>query len=192
VALAAAEGQNVAALIVIALRVVLPLTILRWPLAGGLLAMAVDALDVVLVDGIASALGQPGEFGPFYAQLDKWLDIYYLGLELVVVRRWPESILRDTAILLFVWRLAGVIAFEVTAHRPLLLIYPNLFENFYIYVLVVRRWFPAFMPRTVPQVLVALGALLVPKMIQEYVLHWEELHPWQWLRDQVISPLLGR
>ena len=110
----------------------------------------------------------------------------------VVVRRWPESIARDSAILLFVWRLAGVIAFEVTAFRPLLLIYPNLFENFYLYVLIVRRWFPRFMPRTVPQVLVVLGALLVPKMIQEYVLHWEQLHPWQWLREQVIGPILGR
>ena len=50
--------------------------------------MVVDALDVVLVDAIAGSLGQPGEFGPFYAQIDKWLDIWYLGLELVVVQRW--------------------------------------------------------------------------------------------------------
>jgi hypothetical protein len=181
-----------AALIVIALRVVLPLTILRWPLAGGLLAMAVDAFDVVLVDAIAAVLGQPGEFGPFYAQLDKWLDLYYLALELVVVRRWPESIPRDAAILLFVWRLAGVVAFEVTAHRPLLLIFPNLFENFNLYVLIVRRWFPALLPRTVSQALVVLAALAVPKAIQEYVLHWEQLHPWQWLRHEVIEPVLGR
>jgi hypothetical protein len=58
------------ALIVIALRIVLPLTNLRWPLAGGLLALVIDATDVVLVDGIASLLGQPPEFGPIYAQLD--------------------------------------------------------------------------------------------------------------------------
>ena len=42
------EGRSGAALIVIALRVVLPLTILRWPLAGGILALVIDALDVVL------------------------------------------------------------------------------------------------------------------------------------------------
>jgi hypothetical protein len=189
----ATAGLNpMPALIVIALRLVLPLTILRWPLAGGLLAMAVDALDVVLVDAIAGALGQPGEFGPFYAQLDKWIDIYYLSLELVVVRRWPESLPRSAAILLFVWRFAGVVAFEVTAHRPLLLIFPNLFENFFIYVLVARRWFPSFMPRTVPQLLAVLVALLIPKIIQEWVLHREELHPRQWLRDQVIGPVIGR
>jgi hypothetical protein len=145
----------------------------------------------VLVDAIAGVLGQPGEFGPLYAQIDKWLDLYYLALELVVVRRWPESLLRRAASYLFVWRLAGVIAFEVTAYRPLLLIFPNLFENFYLYVLIVRWWFPALVPRSVVQLLVVLVTLLVPKLLQEYVLHWEELHPWQWLREQVIRPLLG-
>ena len=180
------------AILVIALRLILPLTILRWPLTGGLLALVLDAIDVVLVDAIAAALGQPGEFGPFYAQIDKWLDIYYLSLELLVVLRWSETLPRNAAVLLFVWRLAGVIAFEVTADRPLLVIFPNLFENFYLYVQIVRRWFPKVMPRTVIQVLVVLVALLIPKTIQEWALHWEELHPWQWLRNDVLGPLLGR
>jgi hypothetical protein len=180
-----------AAIFVIALRLGLPLTILRWPLAGGLLAMLVDATDVVLVDAIASALGQPGEFGPVYAQIDKWLDIYYLSLELIVVLRWAETLPRNAGVLLFVWRLAGVIAFEVTAVRPLLLIFPNLFENFYLYILIVRRWFPKLIPRSVIQLLLVLAALLIPKEIQEWVLHWEELHPWQWLRNEVLGPLLG-
>ena len=115
-----------------------------------------------------------------------------MGLELVVVLRWSEALPRNAALLLFVWRLAGVIAFEVTAHRPLLLIFPNLFENFYLYVLIARRWFPSLIPRTVFHLLVVLMVLLVPKMIQEWVLHWEELHPWQWLRNEVIEPLLGQ
>ena len=180
------------ALIVIALRLTVPLTILRWPLAGALLSMLVDAVDVVLVDAIAGILGQPGEFGPFYAQIDKWLDMYYLSLELVVVRRWTESLPRSMATYLYVWRLAGVIAFEVTAYRPLLLIFPNLFENLFLYVQIVRRWFPRLMPKTVAQMLLVLAVLLVPKLVQEYILHWEELHPWQWLRDQVIGPVFGR
>ena len=181
-----------ASIIVIGLRLVLPLTILRWPLGGAILSMLLDALDVVLVDAFARVLGEPGEFGPFYAQIDKWLDMYYLTLELVIARRWNEPIPRQAAILLYVWRLAGVIAFETTAYRPLLLIFPNLFENFYLYILVVRRWFPRFVPRTMLQLAVVLAALLVPKMIQEWALHWEELHPWQWLRNEVLEPILGR
>ncbi|TAK00489.1 MAG: hypothetical protein EPO36_08565 [Chloroflexota bacterium] len=179
------------ALIVIGLRLALPLTILRWPLAGGVLAMVVDALDVVLVDAIARAVGQPPEFGPFYAQIDKWLDLYYLGLELIVVRRWPELLPRRAATGLFAWRLIGVILFEITAYRPLLVVFPNLFENLYLYVLVVRRWFSWLMPRTVAQTLLVLVVLLIPKLIQEWVLHWEELHPWQWLRETFVVPILG-
>jgi len=179
------------ALIVIAIRVLVPLSILRWPLAGGLLSLVVDALDVVLVDTIAGLLGQPPEFGPIYAQLDKWLDLYYLALEVIVARRWPEVVARRAAYLLFAWRLLGVILFEITVERPLLVIFPNLFENFFLYVLVVRRWFPRFMPQTVRQTILVNAILLVPKEIQEYVLHWEELHPWQWLRETIIKPLLG-
>jgi hypothetical protein len=43
-----------------------------------------------------------------------------------------------------------------------------------------------------PQTLIALVALLVPKLVQEWVLHWEQLHPWQWLRSEVIAPIIGR
>ena len=179
------------ALIVIALRLVLPLSILRWPLAGGLLALVIDALDVALVDAIASVMGVGLGFGDQYAQMDKWLDIYYLGLELVVVRRWSEVWPRRAATVLFGWRLIGVILFEITVYRPLLLVFPNLFENVYLYVLVVRRWFPRFLPQTAGQTLLVCGVLLVPKLVQEWVLHWEELHPWQWLRETFIKPLLG-
>jgi hypothetical protein len=167
------------------------LTILRWPLAGGLLALVVDAVDVALVDAFANLLGEQPEFGPFYAQLDKWLDLYYLAIEVVVARRWTNPVTRGTAYALFAWRLVGVIVFEVTVYRPLLVVFPNLFENYYLFVLVAIRWFPRFEPRTWVQSAVAALILLIPKEIQEYVLHWEQLHPWHWLRETLIEPLLG-
>jgi hypothetical protein len=177
------------AAIVVAIRLILPLAILRWPLAGGVLCLVVDAGDVILVDAIASVLGEPPEFGPAYAQIDKWLDIWYLGLEAFVARRWPETLIRRTTLALFAWRLIGVVLFEITVYRPLLLVFPNLFENVYLYVLVARRWFPAFVPRTPRAVAVVLVVLLAPKLVQEWVLHWEELHPWQWLRELILRPL---
>ena len=57
-------------LIIILIRLIVPLTILRWPLAGGLFSMLLDALDVVLIEMI----GQGGF--EHYAALDKmkaWL-----------------------------------------------------------------------------------------------------------------------
>src|SRR5262245_930423 len=179
------------ALIVIAIRLLVPLSILRWPLAGGLLSLVVDAVDVILVDAIAGLLGQPGEFGPTYAQIDKWLDLYYLALELVVSRRWVEVVPRRTAAALFGWRLIGVILFEITVSRPLLVVFPNLFENYYLFILIARRWFPRFVPRTWAHSLIACLLLLIPKEVQEFVLHYEELHPWQWLRETLVKPLLG-
>jgi hypothetical protein len=153
--------------------------------------MAVDAFDVVLVDATAYAIGQPSEFGPFYAQTDKYFDTYYLSLELIVVRRWPEMLPRRVATGLFLWRLIGVIAFEVTGQRPLLLVFPNLFELFFLYVLVVRRWAPALMPRTAVQVAAVVVVLLAPKLVQEWLLHVQQVHPWFWFRQTFIEPVLG-
>ena len=181
-----------AAAIVVAIRLILPLAILRWPLAGGILCLLVDAVDVVLVDAVAGVLGEPPEFGPTYAQIDKWLDIWYLGLEAYVVRKWPETLIRRATLALFAWRLVGVVLFEITVMRPLLLVFPNLFENVYLYVLVARRWAPALVPRTPRGVLAVILVLLVPKLVQEWVLHWEELHPWQWLRERILGPFAMR
>ena len=172
-----------AELIVVGLRLALPLSILRWPLAGGIAAMILDAVDVVLVDFFAGLLGEPLGFGSVYPQLDKWLDTYYLTIELLVSRRWPEAVLRRGLAALYGWRVIGVIAFEVTGVRPLLLVFPNLFENVFLYVLIVRRWFPRFVPRTAGEFVLASAVLLVPKELQEYVLHFAQIHPYQLLRS---------
>jgi hypothetical protein len=180
----------VAVLIVIALRLIVPLSILRWPLAGGLISMVLDGADVILVDALGRAFGEPTEFGPIYAQLDKLLDTWYLTLELIVTRRWHEPLLRRTALVLYLWRLIGAIAFELTDIHPLLVVFPNLYENFFLYILIMWRFAPRLVPKTLPQLLLVLAVLYVPKAIQEWLLHWEEAHPWQWLRDTVIRPLL--
>jgi hypothetical protein len=169
--------------IVIGIRVLIPLTILRWPIGGVLASLIVDALDVVLVDALARAFGEPLEFGAFYSQIDKWLDTWYLGLAAFMAWRWPEPMLRWAALALFAWRLVGVILFEATASRELLLVFPNLFENFYLFVAIVRRFVPRFLPRTWVQLGLVLVLLWIPKIVQEWVLHWEQLHPWQWLRE---------
>ena len=114
------EGE----LIVIGLRLAIPLLILRYPLAGGVAAMVLDALDVVIIDSLGL-----GGFGDHYSQLDKLLDTYYLTLELIVAFRWMSTYARLPAIALYVYRGIGVIAFEASGARALLLVFPNLYEN---------------------------------------------------------------
>ena len=172
-----------AILIVIALRALVPLSILRYPLGGAVACLLLDAFDVVLVDALAGLLGEPAEFGPVYPALDKVLDTWYLGIELFVAwTRWPERALRWTAAGLFAWRFVGVVLFELTAVRPLLLVFPNLFENFYLYVTVCRKWAPRLLPRRWITLLTVLVVLLLPKLAQEWLLHFAQFHPWQWLK----------
>jgi hypothetical protein len=89
------------------------LPVLRWPLAGGILAIVVDLSDLLLRDVL--------DLGgiPDYQAFDKWIDQVYLGAFLVVALRWagPE---RAIAVGLYLFRLVGFVAFELTGERALL------------------------------------------------------------------------
>jgi len=172
---AATEGQ----LFVIALRVLAPLLILRWSLTGGILAMLVDALDVVIVEFFG-----PGGMGGHYSQLDKGLDSYYLGLEAAVAWTWVNQWARWTALALFVYRLVGAVLFEATEVRALLLVFPNLFENWWLYCVIVARVRPRWLPTSWRSTLAPLLVLLVPKLGQEWLLHVAEAKAWDWIKQQ--------
>jgi hypothetical protein len=123
--------------LVLAIRLTVPLTIVRWPLAGGLLSIAADTIDILLFD----LFGFPSVAN--YQQIDKILDCYYLAIEFLVVQRW-ETLPRSVASALFAYRVAGVVLFELSDARALLLVFPNLFELFFLFVLVVRHSYPAY------------------------------------------------
>jgi hypothetical protein len=164
-------------IVVIALRIVVPLLSLRKPLAGGILAMALDGLDVVIVE-----LFGAGGMGSAYHQLDKVLDLWYLGLEAWVASRWEMRVPRIIALALFGWRVIGVALFEILDWRPILFIFPNLFENWFLFVLVVWRWFPRVDLRTWRPALTWLLVLYIPKLGQEYLLHIAQAQPWDWIK----------
>jgi hypothetical protein len=167
-------------IIIIALRVVVPLLILRRPLAGGIIAMLLDALDVVLVELISE-----GGMGDHYHSIDKILDLWYLGLEAWVAWHWTARIPRLIAIGLFAWRVVGVILFELTDARWLLFAFPNLFEHWFLFVLIVWKWFPRVRLDTWRQALIWLVILYIPKLGQEYLLHVAEAQPWDWIKNQL-------
>ena len=148
--------------IALAARLLVPLTILRWPLVGGILSIAADTVDIV----IFNIWGFPSWD---YQRFDKTLDLYYLALELVVVQRWLRFE-RCLASILFAYRLVGILLFEVAGWRAALLVFPNLFEVYYLLPLGVTRFAPryALTPR---RTLGWLALLLLPKLAQEYLLH---------------------
>lgn len=146
-------------------------------------------LDVVLVDVLQGLLGEPQiGFGNYYQRFDKWLDVYYLTFEAIVCLTWSNHLARNTAVTLFLFRLVGIGAFEITGEefRKLIFFSPNLFENFFLYYIICERWWPKLIP-TKPNTLVTVLAILyIPKFAQEYVLHFAEVKRWQWIRTNLL------
>jgi hypothetical protein len=169
-------------LVIVLIRLAVPLAIFRWPLAGGLASMLFDALDVVLIELIGL-----GGFGDHYNTTDKLLDTYYLAIEWIVALRWDSPFARWPALVLFPYRIMGVVLFEVTGERVMLFIFPNLFENWWLYCAIVERFVPSVYPRSWRSMLIPLTVLLIPKIAQEYLLHYREAQPWDWIKRNVLG-----
>lgn len=171
-------GQSV----VILLRILVPLAIPRFPFWGGVASLLLDGTDVIIVELFGS-----GGMGDHYHRLDKVLDLYYLGLEAWVSLRWSERLPRMASIALFAYRLVGVVLFELFGARWLLFLFPNLFENWFLFVAGRDRFFPAYRLHTVRRVVAWLLVLYVPKIGQEYLLHVAEAQPWGWFKENVLG-----
>ena len=154
-------------LVIGAIRVFGSLPVLRWPLAGGILAILVDLSDLLLRDVL--------ELGgiPDYQAFDKWADQVYMAAFLAVALRWtgPE---RTIAVALYIFRLVGFVGFEATGQRDLLLLFPNVFEPWFLLVAAVHRFRPAMTWRPVG-IVAALAILVALKEVQEWALHGARL-----------------
>jgi hypothetical protein len=149
-------------LVIAAIRIAGSLPVLRWPLAGGILAVLVDLSDLLLRDVLD--LGGVGD----YQSLDKWLDQVYLATFLIVALRWAGWP-RRIAVALYVYRLFGFVAFELTGERALLLVFPNVFEVWFLLVAAVGAdRVAAWSASRYAAVLVLLTAA---KEVQEWAIH---------------------
>jgi hypothetical protein len=171
-------------LVIALVRIAGSLPVLRWPLAGGILAILVDLSDLLLMN-VLDLGGVPD-----YQRLDKLLDLVYMATFLAVALRWtgPD---RWVSVALFAWRMVGFVAFELTGERALLLVFPNVFEPWFLLVaLLHHRWDPV--PWTRWPFVGAMGGLLLVKEIQEWALHYARLfdgitaleaidRAWRWL-----------
>ncbi len=152
--------------VIAAVRIAGSLPVLRWPFLGGLLAILVDLSDLLLRD-VLDLGGVPD-----YQSLDKWLDQVYLGAFLAVALRWVGPA-RTVAVALYLFRLVGFVAFEITHERALLLLFPNAFEFWFIAVAAlgderVARWSRG-------RLALLLAILTGLKEVQEWALHGARL-----------------
>ena len=153
-------------LVIAVIRIAGSLPVLRWPLAGGVLAVLVDLSDLLLRDALD--LGGVGD----YQSLDKWLDQVYMAAFLVVALRWGDPA-RSIAVALFAYRLVGFMFFELTGERLLLLVFPNVFELWFLLVAAAGPARVADWSRA--RLAVMLLALTAVKEGQEWAIHGARL-----------------
>ena len=161
-------------------RFLLPLLIPRYPLPGILASLVLDGVDQTIFQQF-TGLALEG-----YQGYDKALDIYYLSIAYIsTLRNWANSFALRVSRFLFYWRLAGVVLFELTHLRWLLLIFPNTFEYFFIfYEACVFRWDPERMTK---RLLIGAAAAIwiVIKLPQEYWIHIAQIDTTDWIKTSL-------
>jgi hypothetical protein len=155
-------------ILIFSLRLLIPLTIFKWPLYGGIASLIVDALDTNIVKPFGVEI-------PNYTITDKYLDLYYLTFELIVSLKWFNVLAVKTSTILFALRIIGVSGFQMTGNEFWLFIGPNLFENFFLFYLVLlglkietkkKIWVNSYV-----KLFACLIFLWILKLPQEIILH---------------------
>ena len=170
--------EDVVFAVIVAARLIIPLAIPRFPLPVILVALVVDAADQTV---LAALNAEPDN----YQQFDKAFDIYYLAIAyLSTFRNWPDGFAFRVIQFLWYYRLIGVLAFELTEVRLLLLIFPNTFEFFFIFYEAVRVYREPANLR--PKVILgtAAGIWLIIKLPQEFFIHVAQLDATEELRER--------
>jgi hypothetical protein len=174
--------DSVIVLTVVLARLVVPLAIIRYPLPGIVAAMIVDAVDQTIFQTFTTMDLS------WYQGYDKALDIYYLAIAYIAtLRNWTNLFAFRASRFLFYYRLVGVVLFELSQVRALLLIFPNTFEYFFDFIEAVRvRWDPR---RLAPPVIVGAVAFIwiVVKLPQEWWLHIAELDLTDFVKEKIFG-----
>jgi hypothetical protein len=170
-------------LIIVAVRLIAPLALLRWPLAGIVISTIADTFDHPVAQHFGWGLYGNGH----YQYVDKVLDTWYLCFIFMIVRRWSDVRARRAATWLFFWRLAGVTFFEATGWEKALVFAPNIFEHFATFWLIALKWFPSFR-LTARRLAITLLAIGIPKIILELSMHW--LYPGVAIRNVILHHLI--
>jgi hypothetical protein len=126
------------------------------------------------------------------------MDVYYLAIAyLSTMRNWTSQPAVRVARFLYFYRLIGVVAFELTQWRPLLLIFPNTFEYFFIAYEAYRLfWNPARVSMR-SWVITAAAIWVFIKLPQEWWIHIAQLDVTDtmaevpWFGPAIVVALLG-
>jgi hypothetical protein len=173
-----------AVVLIVGIRGLVPLTLLRWPFWGALACIVGDISDSTVQDVLGVNV-----LGGGYHGFDKAFDTYYLAFEAAIAwKRWDDGIARSAASALFTVRLIAAVAFEITGMRPLFLVGANVFENFYLYIAGRREIDASYRVTTRRNLLFIIALVAMPKLMQEYVMHFREAQTWHFVTRHILMP----
>jgi len=170
-------------LIVIAVvgsRLILPLFIPRYPLPAILACLVVDGLDQTIFQTFTT-LNLDN-----YQSYDKALDIYYLSVAyLSTYRNWTNKMAFQVSQFLFYYRMVGVALYETYHSGIILLIFPNTFEYFFIFISAAALFYK--MKRFSKRFLIASAAFIwiFIKLPQEYWIHVAHLDATDFIKENI-------
>jgi hypothetical protein len=169
-------------LAVVSARFLVPLAIPKFPLPAEIAAMLLDAADQTIFQQFTK-LDLTG-----YQSYDKALDVYYLSIiYLSTMRNWTHLFAFEANRFLYFYRLVGVVLFEATHTRALLLIFPNTFEYFFIFYEAVRlRWNPLRMSKRMVIGAIAFIWIFI-KLPQEYWIHVAQLDTTDLIKEDIFG-----
>lgn len=178
----ASASDNLILGVVVALRLLVPLAIPRYPLPAILAAFLLDGVDKGIYEQFTSLNLD------FYQGYDKALDNYYLTLAYIAtLRNWTNLFGFKVSRFLLYYRFVGVVLFELSQVGAVLLIFPNTFEYFFVfYELVHLRWDPR---RLSKRLLLNTAALIwiVIKLPQEYIIHVAQVDTTDWIKVNIFG-----
>ncbi|MEV5963219.1 hypothetical protein AB0L70_15730 [Kribbella sp. NPDC051952] len=162
---------------VVLARFALPLLIPRYPLPA--------IIGCLLLDGVDQTIFQTfGYDPPNYQSYDKAMDVFYLSIAyLASLRNWTNQGAVQVSRFLFFYRQIGVVVFELTGLRFLLLVFPNTFEYFFIAYELVRARRNPLRYGLKFWMLVAAGIWIFVKLPQETWIHVAQLDLTDTIRD---------
>lgn len=147
-------------------RLLIPLSIFKWPFWGVLASMILDSSDWHFFSFHTSA-----DYD-FYQVWDKILDTYYMGIAAFTTLFWRDLKAKKIAVFSYIYRVLGVLLFVIFQNRIFLFFFPNVFENFFLFYLIHNKILKTdrlFLSGESGIVLTAL--IFLPKIIHEFFIH---------------------
>lgn len=167
----------------IAVRLLLPVLIPRFPLPAIIACLILDSADQSIMQAFGVTV-------PSYQSVDKALDVYYLSIAYVAtMRNWENMEALQIARALFYYRVIGVLAFELSGERVLLAVFPNAFEPFFIYYEFVRLRGNPMVSRKALFAVVAIIWLVV-KLPHEWWIHVAKLDATDFIKTRILGASL--